>query len=79
MSNKLRIYEIDYSVSPGGTNEFEVYSTSESNILDTPLFSTESLHEAIDFCYGCGVDFEVRTLAQYYTEEHNENELLIKH
>lgn len=67
--NHLRVLEMDYSVSPGGTNEFEVYSLDPADMHNPPLFSSEDLLEAISFCYGAGVDFEVKTLAQYYREE----------
>jgi hypothetical protein len=65
MNSKLEICEIDYSVSPGGVNSFEVYSDP----FDVPLFESESLTEAVAFCYNLGRDFTVRTLAQYYAEE----------
>jgi hypothetical protein len=71
----LRIYEIDYSVSPGGNTEYEVYSMHEEDLFDPPIFAAESLHAAVDFCYDLGVNFEVRTLAQY--ERENENELVV--
>lgn len=71
----LRIYEIDYSVSPGGVNEYEVYSMDEEDSFDPPIFVSEHLVEALDFCQDLGVEYEVRTLAQY--EKENENELVV--
>jgi hypothetical protein len=71
----LRIYEIDYSVSPGGVNEYEVYSMDEEDLFDPPIFVSEHLVEALDFCQDLGVEYEVRTLAQY--EKENENELVV--
>ncbi len=65
---KLEVLEIDYSVSPGGVNSFEVYDT-EGFPFDPPIFETEDLTEAVKFCYNLGLDFRVRTLAQYYREE----------
>lgn len=71
----LRIYEIDYSVSPGGVNEYEVYSMDEEDLFDPQIFVSEHLVEALDFCQDLGVEYEVRTLAQY--EKENENELVV--
>jgi hypothetical protein len=71
----LRIYEIDYSISPGGVNEYEVYSMDEEDLFDPPIFVSEHLVEALDFCQDLGVEYEVRTLAQY--EKENENELVV--
>lgn len=68
MTTKLEILEVDYSVSPGGVNYFEVYDT-EGHPFDTPLFESQDLTEAVLFCYNLGLDFKVRTLAQYYAEE----------
>ena len=70
MSNHLRILEIDYSVSPGGVNMFEVYPTDI--IIDPPYFESTDLMEAVNYCYNMGLDFEVKTLAQYYRNEEYE-------
>ena len=62
----LRIYEIDYSVSPGGINQFEVYPDLD-NDYDTggyPIFESESLIDCVNFCYDNGCNFTVFTLAQ---------------
>lgn len=66
---KLEILEIDYSVSPGGINEFEVYSRDERDHSEPPLFSSEDLLEAVKFCYDLGRDFVVRTLAEWEERE----------
>ena len=65
----LEILEIDYEVSPGGVNSFEVYDTNEVIPMSPPIFESESLTEAVQFCYNLGQDFTVRTLATYYAKE----------
>jgi len=65
----LEILEIDYEVSPGGVNSFEVYDTNEVIPMSPPIFESESLTEAVQFCYNLGQDFTVRTLANYYAKE----------
>lgn len=69
MNIPLEILEIDYSVSPGGVNSFEVYDTEEDMFMEPPIFETESLVEAVKFCYNLGVNFTVRTLAQWEKEQ----------
>lgn len=70
MTTNLEIVEIEYSVSPGGVDSFEVYDRQEDNYTSSfPIFETEDLTEAVNFCYNLGQDFTVRTLAQYYAEE----------
>lgn len=67
----FRIYEIDYSVSPGGINSFEVYPDLD-NDYDTggyPLYETEHLANAVKFCYNNGVNFSFYGLAQYNKAE----------
>lgn len=59
----LQIIEMNYGVSPGGIDMFEVYPIGY--VLDPPLFESENLHDAVDFCYAAGVDFEVRTIAAW--------------
>ena len=60
----LEILEIDYSVSPGGVNAFEVYDKLE--FPDSPpIYESENLTDAVKFCYDLGQDFTVRTLAQW--------------
>lgn len=63
----LRIYEMDYSVSPGGINQFEVYPDLDSPNDNTgyPLYETTNLADACLFAYNLGCNFKVYTLAQY--------------
>jgi hypothetical protein len=65
----LEILEVNYSVSPGGVDEFEVYSINESNNYSPPIYSTTSLHEAVQYCYDLGKDFIVRTFAEWESRE----------
>jgi hypothetical protein len=69
MKTSLEIIEVEYSCSPGGVDEFEVYSTDERDCLDMPLFTSTSLVEAVQYCYNLGRDFTVRTLAEYHERE----------
>lgn len=61
----LEILEVEYSVSPGGVDEFEVYSLHEEDVMSPPLFTSTDLLEAVQFCYSLGKDFVVRTLAEW--------------
>jgi hypothetical protein len=61
----LEILEVEYSVSPGGVDEFEVYSLHEEDVMNPPLFTSTDLLEAVQFCYSLGKDFVVRTLAEW--------------
>ena len=64
----LEILEVNYSCSPGGIDMFEVYD--KSNIpLDIPIYETQSLTEAVQFCYNLGKDFTVRTYAEWEERE----------
>lgn len=66
----LRIYEIDYSCSPGGINQFEVYNDLD-NDYDTQgnwLYSSTNLADACLFAYNEGCNFTVYTLSQYHKE-----------
>jgi hypothetical protein len=65
----LEILEVNYSISPGGIDEFEVYNTNEHSVSNGPLFSSTKLEEAVRFCYELGKDFTVRTLAQWEERE----------
>ena len=64
----LEILEVNYSCSPGGVDTFEVYDKSEIP-MSIPIYETESLTEAVQFCYNLGKDFIVRTLAEWETRE----------
>ena len=60
----LEILEVGYSVSPGGVDTYEVYDLNEVP-MSVPIFETESLTEAVQYCYNLGKDFIVRTLAEW--------------
>ena len=66
---QLEILEVNYSISPGGIDEFEVYSLDERDFYDPPIFTSTSLTEAVRFCYNLGKDFVVRTSAQWEERE----------
>ena len=68
----LEILEVNYSVSPGGVDTFEVYDLDEP--MSIPIFETESLTEAVQFCYDLGQDFTVRTVAAWHRHEEAEYE-----
>lgn len=70
MYNKtpLEILEVEYSVSPGGVDTYEVYDTFEEIPMTPPIYETEDLTDAVKFCYNLGLDFTVRTLAQWHKE-----------
>jgi hypothetical protein len=61
----LEILEVNYGCSPGGVDTFEVYDRSEIEPVQIPIYETESLTEAVLFCYNLGKDFIVRTLAEW--------------
>lgn len=63
---KLYIYEIDYSVSPGGINVFEVYNSSMEYIGEFP-----SLIYATRFCDNFDCEYEVKLLQEYYSDPAN--------
>jgi len=65
----LEILEIAYDVSPGGVRTFEIYDKSEIDPVQIPIFETEVLTEAVEFCYNLGKDFTVRTLAEWEERE----------
>ena len=62
----LEILEVNYSVSPGGVDTFEVYDIGpDHEIMGIPIYETESLTEAVQYCYNLGKDFIVRTYAEW--------------
>jgi hypothetical protein len=71
MNNKtsLEIVEVNYSCSPGGVDEFEVYSLDERDHSSPPIFSSPVLEESVRFCYNLGKDFTVRTVAEWEERE----------
>ena len=72
MSNyapSLEILEVAYEVSPGGVRTFEVYDKAEIEPVQLPIYETESLTDAVEFCYNLGKDFIVRTYAEWEMRE----------
>ena len=65
----LEILEVAYEVSPGGTRTFEVYDKDESDPLSIPIYETELLTDAAEYCYNLGKDFIVRTYAEWEMRE----------
>ena len=65
----LEILEVNYAVSPGGEDEFEVYNTNARDNFSPPLFTSTNLLEAVQYCYQLGKDFTVRTFAQWEERE----------
>jgi len=64
----LEILEMEYSCSPGGVDTFEVYDKSDIP-LSVPIYETESLTDAVLYCYNLGKDFTVKTLAEWNERE----------
>jgi len=69
----LEILEVAYDVSPGGTRTFEIYDKEELEPVQLPIYETESLTDAVEFCYNLGRDFIVRTYAEWEMREMLEN------
>ena len=65
----LEILEVAYDVSPGGTRTFEIYDKAEIEPVKLPIYETESLTDAVQFCYDLGKDFIVRTYAEWEMRE----------
>ena len=65
----LEILEVNYSCSPGGVDTFEIYDKSEIEPVSLPIYETESLTDAVMFCYNLGKDFIVRTYAEWESRE----------
>jgi hypothetical protein len=65
----LEILEVNYAVSPGGEDEFEVYSLDSRDNFSPPIFTSTNLLEAVQYCYQLGKDFTVRTFAQWEERE----------
>lgn len=71
MSNyepSVEILEIAYDVSPGGVRTFEVYDKLDIP-MSVPIYETESLTDAVQYCYNLDKDFIVRTLAEWEERE----------
>ena len=60
----LEILEVAYDVSPGGVRTFEIYDKSELDPVSIPIYETESLTDAVEYCYNLNKDFIVRTYAE---------------
>ena len=70
----LEILEVAYDVSPGGVRTFEVYDKGDNyDIMDIPIYETESLTEAVQYCYNLDKDFIVRTYAEWEMREMLDN------
>lgn len=66
----LEILEVAYDVSPGGVRTFEVYDKGDNyDIMDMPIYETESLTKAVEYCYSLDKDFIVRTYAEWEMRE----------
>ena len=65
----LEILEVAYDVSPGGVRTFEIYDKLEIDPVSVPIYETESLTDAVKYCYNLGKDFIVRTLAEWEERE----------
>ena len=57
----LEVYEINYAVSPGGVDSFEVMKYGVAR----PIFESESFTETMEFCYNQQKNFTVHTLTAY--------------
>ena len=70
----LEILEVAYDVSPGGVRTFEVYDKGDNyDIMDIPIYETESLTKAVEYCYNLDKDFIVRTYAEWEMREMLDN------
>lgn len=72
MSNyepSLEILEVAYDVSPGGIRTFEIYDRLDDDTLSVPIYETESLTKAVEYCYNLDKDFIVRTYAEWEMRE----------
>jgi hypothetical protein len=66
----LEILEVAYDCSPGGIRTFEVYDKGDNMvIMDMPIYETDSLTKAVQYCYNLDKDFIVRTYAEWEMRE----------
>ena len=66
----LEILEVAYDCSPGGSRTFEVYDRLDiDQVVNLPIYETESLTDAVEFCYNLDKDFTVRTYAEWEMRE----------
>lgn len=63
MEPTLFIYEMGYSCSPGGVDQFEVHKDGEV------IASFDALGEAVEYCYAQDEHFTVYTLGAYDKED----------
>jgi len=59
----LDIYEIDYSVSPGGINMFEVYDESGQYLMDF-----DNMVAAHNWCNAQAEDYTIHLLSTYHRQ-----------
>jgi hypothetical protein len=64
----LDIYEIDYSVSPGGINSFEIYDESGAYITDF-----DNMIEAHNWCNAMEEDYTVHLISTYHRQFEEDN------
>ena len=64
----LEIYEIDYSVSPGGINSFEIYDESGQYITEF-----DNMIEAHKWCDAMEEDYTVHLLTTYHRQFEEDN------
>ena len=69
----LEILEVAYDVSPGGIRTFEIYDRLDDDTLSVPIYETESLTKAVEYCYNLDKDFIVRTYAEWEMREMLDN------
>jgi len=59
----LNIYEIDYSVSPGGINSFEIYDESGQYLTDF-----DNMIQAHNWCNAQAENYTMHLLSTYHRE-----------
>lgn len=64
----LDIYEIDYSVSPGGINSFEIYDETGQYITDF-----DNMVDAHNWCNAMEENYTVHLLSTYHREFEEDN------
>jgi len=64
----LTVYEIDYSVSPGGINSFEIYDESGQYITEF-----DHMIEVHKWCNAMEEDYTVHLLSTYHRQFEEDN------
>ena len=59
----LDIYEVDYSVSPGGINSFEIYDETGQYLIDF-----DNMVDAHNWCNAQSEDYTVHLLTTYHRQ-----------